>query len=305
MDKKIDIVIITGFLGAGKTTLLNMLVASYSNKNIGLLVNDFGKVPIDGSFIKSSSQDFSSNKIYEIGNGSIFCSCLTADFVLGLQYFIKESPDVLFIETSGMSDPSSMAKLLGEYKLWDAYQIKHVLCVADCTNVLKLRKHLTFVDRQLESSNTVLLNKSDLVSADDKKEIKQILQGVNLDAELAFTNFCDYDFENLQYREFLLDGNATSCNTKSSRPMDMNLPQMDFKKEAFIGFLKSILPLCLRIKGYYILDSEYLYLSNNNGDIEIKVLTEAQYKNTGITIILEGTYLEEVETAWGTFKKEN
>ncbi|MGL1891312.1 MAG: GTP-binding protein [Spirochaetaceae bacterium] len=304
MDKKIDIVIITGFLGAGKTTLLNKLVTSYSDQKIGLLVNDFGKVPIDGSIVRNNSTD-PKNKIYEIGNGSIFCSCLTADFVMGLQFFIKEAPDILFIETSGMSDPSSMARLLGEYKLWDAFNIKHVLCVSDCTNVLKLRKHMTFVDRQIESSNTILLNKCDLVTEEIRNEITTVMARTNSTARLEFTNYCEFDYKSMDSKEFMPDGAATSCNTKSNRPSSLNLPQLDLPKDEFIKYLNSIIPTTLRIKGFYSFGTDHYYISNNNGVIELEEITEEKKQDTGITIILIATYMEELESSWDNFKKDH
>ncbi len=304
MEKKIDIVIITGFLGAGKTTLLNKLVSSYSAQNIGLLVNDFGQVPVDGSLIQDSSTDLDNNRIYEIGNGSIFCSCLTSSFVFGLKYFIEKAPDVLFIETSGMSDPSSMARLLREYKLWDAYNIKHVLCVVDSTNVLKLRKNMTFVDRQIISANTVLLNKSDLIADDLKEEFETEINSINSDAIVKFTSFCDFDYHSLKEKPFRLEGDAQSCNTKTNAPKTMFLPQYDVPETSFLTLIGQLAETTLRIKGYYSFNKKEYYISNNNGLIEASLCDNGKSHEQGLTLIYEGKYHDKIYDQWLNFKSE-
>ena len=41
-NRKIPVIMISGFLGSGKTTLLNHLLKSSPNLKIGAIVNDFG-----------------------------------------------------------------------------------------------------------------------------------------------------------------------------------------------------------------------------------------------------------------------
>ena len=47
----IPTILLTGFLGAGKTTLLNRLIEHYKSQQTVLLINEFGKVGIDGDRI--------------------------------------------------------------------------------------------------------------------------------------------------------------------------------------------------------------------------------------------------------------
>lgn len=305
MEKKIDIILITGFLGAGKTTLLNKLVTSYSGQNIGLLVNDFGQIPVDSCLIQDSSTDLHNNSIYEISNGSIFCSCLTSSFVMGLNYFIQKAPDILFIETSGMSDPSSMARLLGEYKLLEAYKINHVLTVVDAANVLKIRSNMTFIDRQIDSANTILVNKSDLVSDVFKEKLKSVISGINDSAEVIFTSYCDFNYKTLVEKSFRPEGNAQSCNTKASAPKTMLLPQHDVGETSFLTLIGSLVEMTLRIKGYYSFNNREFYISNNNGLIEAVPSEKGNNHNKGITLIYEGKYHEEINSKWQDFKVEH
>lgn len=298
MEQKIEIIILTGYLGAGKTTLLNKLVNSFKDKNIGLLVNDFGKVPVDGSLIQSSETDLENNMIYEIGNGSIFCSCLTSSFVFGLKYYMRKNPDILFIETSGMSDPGSMARLLSEYQLRDAFEIRHVLAVTDSTNVSKVRKNFTFVDKQIIASNTVLLNKTDLVDEKQMAELEETITSINPNAKIIKTSYCDFDFSTLESVPFLLDSDAQSCNTSANAPGTMFLEQTEIPQGGFEIFLKDLVNETMRLKGYYRFGDKTLYYSNNNGSLDVSPVEEEKILETGITLIYEKNREQTISSMW-------
>lgn len=305
MERKIDIVIITGYLGAGKTTLLNRLVESSGNGNIGILVNDFGKVPVDGRLVRSSRQDLENNRIYEIGNGSIFCSCLTSSFVFGLRYFMRQKPDLLYIETSGMSDPASMARLLGEYQLAGAFRIRHVLAVVDSTNVLKMRRNFSFVDRQIAASNTVLLNKADLIEEGGREELEDMVRAINGSARMEWTRFCGFDYSALKDEPFIPDGEAQSCNSPETAPGTMFLPQRQFRKVGFIGYLEDLVGKTMRLKGFYEVEGELLYLSNNNGSLDMRRAEGESSSEKGITLIYEKAHEEAIRDSWLSFCEEN
>ncbi|MBN2658943.1 MAG: GTP-binding protein [Spirochaetales bacterium] len=302
MEQKIELVIITGFLGAGKTTLLNKIITSYGDRKIGLLINDFGKVPVDGSLIRKSHTDLEESRIYEIGNGSIFCSCLTSSFILGLKYFMEQKPDILFIETSGMSDPGSMARLLEEYQLRGAFAIRHVLAVVDSTNFLKMRANLTFVDRQIRASNTVLLNKADLIDDSLKEEIEKTVKEINSFAFIRRTTFCDYDYSLLKEEAFLPGRSLPSCNTPSSAPGKMFLEQSDIPAEPFRKFLSEIAGYTLRLKGYYELDGVVSYFTNNNGSVESSEKDDSFRGEKGITLIYEKKNEPVIKEKWAALK---
>ena len=48
---RIPVTLVSGFLGAGKTTLVNQLLVQRSFETIGVIVNEFGEVGIDGQLI--------------------------------------------------------------------------------------------------------------------------------------------------------------------------------------------------------------------------------------------------------------
>lgn len=70
------IILLTGFLGAGKTTLLSRLLTGEMDGKVGVLVNEFGDIGIDGRLIHHADA-----QMIELNKGSIFCACLKSSFM--------------------------------------------------------------------------------------------------------------------------------------------------------------------------------------------------------------------------------
>ncbi len=66
--QRIPITVIGGFLGAGKTTLVNHLLRQ-TPKRVGVIVNEFGKLGVDGGLIESLTDD-----VQELTAGCLCCS---------------------------------------------------------------------------------------------------------------------------------------------------------------------------------------------------------------------------------------
>ena len=100
----IPVVIIGGYLGAGKTTLINHCLQS-GLRNAAIIVNDFGDINIDAALISQFSSD-----TLELTNG---CICCTIGETLADTLFTildrPVQPELIVIETSGVSDPATVA----------------------------------------------------------------------------------------------------------------------------------------------------------------------------------------------------
>src|SRR5687767_1219431 len=69
---KIPCTVITGFLGAGKTTLVRHLLENASGRRLAVLVNEFGDLGFDGSFLAGCGiAGCSEEDIVELPNGCI------------------------------------------------------------------------------------------------------------------------------------------------------------------------------------------------------------------------------------------
>ena len=93
--------ILTGFLGVGKTTMLtNTVKEHFSDKKVAIIVNEFGDIGVDGNILKNVHSE-----VLEISEGCICCQ-LAQEFESGvIEIMNKYSPEIIFVETSGASEP--------------------------------------------------------------------------------------------------------------------------------------------------------------------------------------------------------
>jgi G3E family GTPase len=172
----IPIYLITGFLGSGKTTLLAELAkeADRSGKRVVFLVNEISKFDVDGRRILELGRE-----TVVIPGGSIFCTCVVTQFIdhlndLPLRF--GDSPiDAVVIEASGVANPAAIDKLLAETQLDKIFQVARVISMADPQTLPKILKTLPAAREQLAASDLILINKCDLVSAENIEICKGLI----------------------------------------------------------------------------------------------------------------------------------
>ena len=305
-DKRIDIILITGFLGSGKTTLVNRLLSGILGEGAGLLVNDFGDVVVDGSLVKKPDLGKSGSpaglEIFEVAGGSIFCSCKTANFALGLRIFARTKPSRLIVEASGISDPSGLDKLLAEYRLAADFRLARVICLADAVRTPKMLGNLPALKRQIEAADMVLVNKCDLVKEDDLLSFEAEIRKLNSETVIQRTIRADVDMELLAgafsaHRR----GNIVSCDTPESRPGTLQLESEDIPRDTLDAFLHDHLESTWRIKGWVMADEVWWYVSDNAGRIEWTEDELPAGMLPGLTVITPPGKDRVVADAWQTF----
>lgn len=301
-DERIDIILVTGFLGAGKTTLVNRLLSGGFGKDAGLLVNDFGDVVVDGCLVTGSDDTEEGVEIFEVAGGSIFCSCKTANFALGLRMFARLKPTRLIVEASGMSDPSGLDKLMAEYRLAADFRLARIVCLADAVRTPKMLDNLPALKRQIETADLVLINKADLVEEAELNRFEEIIRTINPKAEIKRTVRADIDPEILTgIVEDHQRGNIVSCDTPESRPGTLQLESEDIPKDALDAFLHDNLEATWRIKGWVKADDEWWYVSDNAGSLEWDLSPLPQGHIPGLTVITPPGGDQAVADAWRAF----
>ena len=297
---KIEIVLLAGFLGAGKTTVLNELIRTFSSSKLGMLVNDFGDVPVDGSLLKSQNPSLfdGGHKIYEIGNGSIFCSCLKAPFVYGLQFFASEKPEILFIEASGMSDPSSMDLILKDHGMDGDMQVTKILTLVDPVKFPKLVRVLNVIPRQVEAADVILINKADLASDEEMKLLKDSLREFNREAPVQTGSFGRFDYSFLSTPgEIHRTAVRESCNTPDTRPASLFLEGRVISEKSLREFLDSVRDEIFRLKGFFELDGIMTYVSDTGAGYTITPVGETSIK-PGLTVLCPPGRSRRIADAW-------
>lgn len=177
-----DFFLITGFLGAGKTTLLKAIFPLFRGKRTRLIVNEFGKVGLDGALLRSSGAE-----IAEIVNGSIFCVCRLDQFELALKEAMADHPDAIIVETSGLSDPGAIRSILAEYELAGLLRYRGAICLVDAPRFLKIVETARACKKQLAVADLVLLNKCDLIGEETCALVEQRIKGLCLAPVLRTT----------------------------------------------------------------------------------------------------------------------
>ncbi|CAA6811855.1 MAG: Putative metal chaperone, involved in Zn homeostasis, GTPase of COG0523 family [uncultured Sulfurovum sp.] len=156
--------ILTGFLGVGKTTMLtNTVKQHFSDKKIAIIVNEFGDVGIDSKILTNVHSE-----VLEISEGCICCK-LSEEFESGVIEIInKYNPEIIFVETSGASEPFPIFLSLQNLGI----SVEGIICVVDAKNFDSYKDNST-AKYQLGGSNILVLNKTDLVTENELQSLKQ------------------------------------------------------------------------------------------------------------------------------------
>lgn len=190
-----DFYLITGFLGAGKTTLLRALLPLFADQRIRLIINEFGKVGLDGAILSSYQAD-----VAQIVNGSIFCVCRLDQFETALDEAVADAPDVIFVETSGLSDPGSIRSILAAREQTGALRYRGAICLVDALRFQKVLETARACKKQLAVADLVLINKCDRATEDELAEVERVLAGICLAPRLrtSFGKITKEQLESLQ-----------------------------------------------------------------------------------------------------------
>lgn len=279
----IKIYLLIGFLGAGKTTLLQSLLESYKDRKIGVVVNEFGEVNVDAQLVKREGIEMA-----ELSNGSVFCACIKDRFVDSLIELSALNLEILFIEASGLADPSNMGQILDgiRHKTADIYEMTGMICVVDALNFIDLMDLLPALARQVEYANAVIINKADLVDNTRIEDVSSRIHEINPSSGIYITSYCRVDIG--QVTSHFADTKKVSeetTNTYVSRPNAFILrAETPISYVGLENFLKQISPSSFRIKGFAETDQGNIEISAVMTDIHLSKW-QKEIQGTEIVVI--------------------
>ncbi|MDG5785898.1 GTP-binding protein [Evansella sp. AB-P1] len=199
-NDKIPVTVLTGYLGAGKTTLLNYMLSADHGKKIAVIVNEFGEVGIDNQLVVGADEE-----IFEMNNGCICCT-VRGDLIRIL-HELKEKRsdrkeelefDRIVIETTGLADPGPVAQtFFVDPSISEYYHLDSIVTVVDSYHAHDQLDRSHEAQEQIAFADVLLLNKIDLVSAEEITILENRLKRMNPSATIQYGEHSHVDLDKL------------------------------------------------------------------------------------------------------------
>ncbi len=303
--------LVMGFLGVGKTTaVLDLLKQKPKNEKWAVLVNEFGKIGIDGAIYTAAGVT-----VKEIAGGCLCCA-VGLPFQVSVNRLLKEvRPHRLLIEPTGLGHPKKVLDMLLTESFKEVLDLKASICLVD-PEKLKDRlytQHENFID-QIALSDVLVANKMDLAdseainlfhewannSSPEKSVVAQTQQG-HLDAawlDLERNPLRQAVFPNAHSNTKLFPVNKTdsllSNKADGYQSAAYIFPEedcFDYKQlKVFLNQLK-----VERIKGILNTNKGWFIVNGSHGNINYSLIKASE--SSRIEIIASQYGLQDISTA--------
>ncbi len=205
------LVVLTGFLGAGKTTLLNRVLGSQQRWRLAVIVNELGRIDIDGKLLRARAGD-----MVELTGGCVCHEVRTMEELWsGLDEVLARSrPERIVLETTGIAEPQAILEGLAARP--GRVVVTGVVTVVDAdAGVDQLERHPE-ARAQVEVADAILLTKMDLARPAAVAALHRALDALNANAPRAA--FPPTPEATAELVPWLLDRAATMRPARGSRP---------------------------------------------------------------------------------------
>ncbi|QKV20319.1 CobW family GTP-binding protein [Oricola thermophila] len=193
-EQSIPVTVLTGYLGSGKTTLLNRILTEDHGKRYAVIVNEFGEIGIDNDLIVESDEE-----IYEMNNGCVCCT-VRGDLVRVVEGLMRRPGrfDAILVETTGLADPAPVAQtFFMDDDVRAKTRLDAVVALADAKHLPERLKDSREAEDQIAFADVVLLNKVDLVSEEELRDLESTIRAINPHARIHRTERSQIDLKEI------------------------------------------------------------------------------------------------------------
>lgn len=199
MQKKTTpITLLCGYLGAGKTTLLNQVLNNQKGFKVAVIVNDIGEVNVDEKLIAKGANITDTSSIVPLTNGCICCT-LKTQMAQNIEQLIASGRfDYIMIEASGVCEPMPIAQELESIQnghldnvvgVVDAKRLVDEFASGDALLKEKDEEDIeSLLVQQIEFCSTLVINKKDLVSEEQFRKVRAVINAIHPNVKIIETD---------------------------------------------------------------------------------------------------------------------
>lgn len=201
IEMAVPVTVLSGTLGAGKTTLLNHVLTADHGYETAVVINDVGEVNVDADLVERQV----GGEVVELSNGCICCG-MQGEFEQAIVDLARtEEFEYLLVEPSGISEPAPVAGRFVRSHAASFYDLSSVTTVVDARQFYDafsdgdpvrrgeasdgVRPLSDLLVEGVEFCDTVVLNKTDLVTDDELASVRKSIRTVQPAAEIVRTTF--------------------------------------------------------------------------------------------------------------------
>lgn len=214
-NDKLPVTVLSGYLGSGKTTILNHVLHNRQGLKVAVIVNDLSEVNIDAAMVKQNGGlSRTDEKLVEMSNGCICCT-LREDLLREVERLARENRfDYILIESTGVGEPIPVAQtftyideeqgidlsafckldcmvtVVDAYRFWSDYSSGETLLDRQvAVSEDDTRDVVDLLISQIEFCDVLILNKCDLVAAEELDQLERVLRALQPRAVFIRTEF--------------------------------------------------------------------------------------------------------------------